>query len=258
MIALSEIHFSYGAADVLKGISLNAAAGEIIGILGPNGAGKSTLIKVMAGILRAQRGSVAIEGSQIESLPKRLLAQKIAVVSQVNTVPFSFSAIEIVLMGRAPHLPMLGFESARDLEIARAAMRQTDCLEFAPRNVNELSGGERQRIFLARALAQEPKILLLDEPTTFLDIGHQMSFLRTIGRLNRERRVTIIAAMHDLNLACAFCGRIVLLRDGRVCADGDPKSVITGKLVAEVFGTGACVRISEHSGRPYAVLTDFE
>lgn len=257
MIALSDIHFSYGKYDVLKGISLGAKNGEIVGILGPNGAGKSTLINIMAGILKARTGRVYLDGRPIGDLPRRAVARRIALVPQTTSVPFSFSALEVVLMGRTPHISMLGFESARDIAIAQNAMAETDCLAFADRNINALSGGERQRVFLARALAQEPRLLLLDEPTTFLDIGHQAELLRLLKKQNRERGTAIIAAMHDLNLAGAFCDRIILIRAGAVCADGIPPKVITEGNIAKVFGATAKIAINEHSGKPYAVLTDF-
>lgn len=249
MISLSNIYFSYGTSDVLRGISMTVGSGEIVGVLGPNGAGKSTLIKLMAGLIKAQNGDVIIDGRQIDAISTRELARHMAVVPQQNIVPFAFTSLQIVLMGRSPHISFLGFESARDIEIARKAMRQTDCLEFASRDINELSGGERQRVFLARAIAQGPKILLLDEPTTFLDIRHQIELNKQLKILNREG-VTIISAMHDLNMASIFCDRIVMLKEGRVFCDGHPNEVMTSENIRSVFGAEVIVTRDENLGRP--------
>lgn len=249
MISLSNIYFSYGASDVLRGVSMNVGSGEIVGVLGPNGAGKSTLIKLMAGLIKAQNGDVIIDGRQIDAIPARELARHMAVVPQQNIVPFAFTSFQIVLMGRSPHISFLGFESARDIEIAREAMRQTDCLGFAARDINELSGGERQRVFLARAVAQGPKILLLDEPTTFLDIRHQIELNRQLKILNRDG-VTIISAMHDLNMASIFCDRIVMLKEGRVFCDGHPNEVMTSENIRFVFSAEVVVTRDENLSRP--------
>jgi iron complex transport system ATP-binding protein len=161
--------------------------------------------------------------------------------------------MEVVLMGRTPHLPIFGFESRRDIEIARDAMRKTDCLGLASRDINALSGGERQRVILARALAQEPRILLLDEPTTFLDIRHQIELHRLLKSLNRDGSLTIVIAMHDLNLASAFCDRIVILKEGRIAASGLPRDVINAGTMRDVFEASVKVGIDADTGLPYCI-----
>lgn len=249
-LKISDVHFGYGGAEVLKGISLDLDRGEIVGILGPNGAGKSTLVKVMAGLLRPMRGIASLEGESIHDMRANERARRIAVVGQDWQIPFPFGALEVVLMGRAPHLPVLGLESRRDIEIAREAMERTDCWQFADRDINSLSGGERQRVFIARALAQEPEILLLDEPTTFLDIKHQISLHSLLKKLNQENGITIVTAMHDLNLAAVFCERIAILKDGAIATTGSPSDVITADTIFRTFGARVRVIMDNETGLP--------
>lgn len=236
MINLSDVCFSYGKQKVFDGVTLTIKPTQVTGIMGPNGSGKSTLIKLMCGLLRAERGIVKVDGENIESIKQKLLGKKVAVVLQTNLIPFSFSALEVVLMGRTPYLPLLGLESKRDVEIARHVMKETDCLQFEARHVGELSGGERQRVMIARALAQEPKVLLLDEPTAFLDLKHQIELYRLLKNLSREKGLTIVSAMHDLHLASAFCDRVVMLKDKTLAHDGLPRDVLKMATIEEVFG----------------------
>lgn len=239
ILKLNDVSFSYGKIPVLRDISLEVNRGEVLGILGPNGAGKSTLIKLMAGILAAKSGGITVRGKGIHTMNARERAQNIAVVPQVNLIPFAFTSMEVVLMGRASRLPVFGFESKRDIEIAEEAMRRTDCIEFAPRAIGALSGGERQRVILARAFAQETPVVLLDEPTTFLDIRHQIELHKFLTEQNAAKKLTIISAMHDLNLAAAFCHRVVLIKDGRILADGSPAEIMTPENIQNVFGVKA-------------------
>lgn len=253
LLSLNDVHFSYGRAPILQGVSLDVPRGDILGIVGPNGAGKSTLLKLMGGLLTPVDGDVLLGGTPLRRIPDRERAKTIAFVHQENAVPFSYRAIEIVLMGRAPHLPAFGFESTSDVRIAEEALARTDCARFADRPIGALSGGERQRVFVARALAQGSELLLLDEPTAFLDIRHQIELHRVLKELHRDRGTTIVAAMHDLNLAAAFCRRIALLREGRLVAVGTPQEMLTAERIRDVFGAEVAVGQDARSGKTYCL-----
>ncbi len=254
MIELKNISFSYGAAfDVLQDISLKVGRGEFVGILGPNGSGKTTLLKLISGSLSPKSGAVLIGGRDLRASHHRERARFISVVPQESAIPFSFSALEVVLMGRAPYLPLFGFEKDEDVAVALAAMEVTDVAALAARNVQDLSGGERQRVIVARALAQEPKLFLLDEPTTYLDIGHQMDLYRIVKKKNKEEGLTVVTVLHDINLASTFCDRIVFLKNGTVVADGTPRDVVKYALIKDVFDTEVYVGINDLTGMPYYV-----
>lgn len=254
MMELNNISFSYSERlKVLNDISLKVNKGEFIGILGPNGSGKTTLLKIISGTLKAAIGNVYLEGKKIQDFRHKERARRIAVVPQETSIPFSFSALEIVLMGRAPYLPLFGFETKEDICIAKEAMSTTDVLQFARRPMQELSGGEKQRVIVARALAQKPDILLLDEPTTYLDIRHQMDLYRTIKKRNIEDQLTVITVMHDINLASTFCDRIIFLKEGCINADGTPHDVVKYAKIKEVFDTDVYVGINDLTGKPYYV-----
>lgn len=254
MIELKDISFSYtGVADVVRDISVKIGRGEFVGILGPNGSGKTTLLKIISGTMKPDKGHVLIDGSGLSGMRHRERARKIAVVPQESAIPFSFSSLEVVLMGRAPYLPLFGFESKEDISIARKMMEDTDVIQFEKRPIQELSGGEKQRVIVARALAQKPKILLLDEPTTFLDIRHQMDLYRLIKRKNSEDGLTVITVVHDINLASTFCDRIIFLKEGKIIADGTPHEVVRYAKIREVFDTDVYVGINDLTGMPYYV-----
>jgi iron complex transport system ATP-binding protein len=209
-----SLTFAYKDKPVLNNVSLSVEHGEMVGILGPNGSGKTTLLKIFSAVLTGT-GEVKVNGRRIETYGKRELSRLFAVVPQESQVLFPYTVAEIVLMGRASYHSPLALEGERDIEVARASMELTDCLSFAERYLHELSGGEKQRVIIARALAQEPEILLLDEPSAFLDLKHQVQIFELMRRLNRERGLTIVAALHDLNLAALFFPRLVMLRDGK-------------------------------------------
>ena len=254
MIELSNISFSYEEGhNVLKHISLKIGKGEFVGVLGPNGSGKTTLLKIISSVLKPQKGYLTLDGKRLESVRHKDRAKFIAVVAQETSIPFSFSALEVVLMGRAPYLPLFGFEKKEDIAVAKSAMEATDILNFAGRNIQELSGGERQRVIVARALAQQPRLILLDEPTTYLDIKHQMDLYRLMKKRNIEDGLTVITVLHDINLASTFCDRIIFLKDGRTVADGTPKDVINYAKIKEVFDTEVYVGINDLTGMPYYV-----
>ena len=234
-IQTNNLTFAYKDRPVLDGVSLSVERGEMVGILGPNGSGKTTLLKIFSAVLRG-RGDVKVNGRSIETYGKRELSRLFAMVPQESQVLFPYTAAEIVLMGRASYHSPFALEGRKDLEVARASMKLTDSLPFSDRYLHELSGGEKQRVIIARALAQEPQILLLDEPSAFLDLKHQVQVFELMRRLNRERGLTIVAALHDLNLAALFFPRLVLLRDGRIYRDGSPREVLTEKTIDEVYG----------------------
>lgn len=231
-----NVAFRYEAKPVLRELSFAIRAGEFLGILGPNGCGKTTLLKLMAGVLRPSEGSLHFEGRALESYSRKSLAQNISVLPQETFVDFPFRALEIVLMGRAPYLRNFQWESANDHRIAREAMERTDCWGLAEQDIRSLSGGERERVFLARALAQQPRILLLDEPTTHLDLKHQVEIYRLLRDLHREQGLTVITVLHDLNFANLACQRVLLLGDGNIQAEGPPQEVLEPERIRQVYG----------------------
>lgn len=241
ILSASNLCFSYGAWPVLQGVSFETLPGEFLGIIGPNGAGKTTLLKLLSGLASPREGTVTLNGENLRRLGKRKTARIIAMVPQENPLVFSFTAEEVVLMGRSPHLGRLQFEGSRDRDIATRAMTLTGTLGFAGRALNELSSGERQRVLIARALAQEPRIIFLDETTAYLDIRRQASFFNLMRRLNRQEGLTVVAVTHDINLASLFCDRVIILKEGRLFALGNPGEVITEQSVREVYETAVFV-----------------
>ncbi|MBM4081278.1 MAG: heme ABC transporter ATP-binding protein [Planctomycetes bacterium] len=251
MIEVSQLTFSYNLRPVLDGVELTVGRGEFVGLLGPNGSGKTTLLRLLSRVLRPKSGRVCIEGRDLAHMPQAEIARIVAVVPQETALVFPFTVAEVVLMGRSPHLGLLAFEREKDVEIARQAMAQTDTLSFADRYLHELSGGEKQGVIIARALAQEPKILLLDEPTAFLDIKHQISVYELLVRLNRECGLTILAVSHDLNLAAQYCQRLVLLKQGKVFAGGPPAQVVTAENIRQVYEAEVTVEKNPRTGAPW-------
>lgn len=253
LFILDQVDVVLDSFHVLKGISAEIHAGELMGIIGPNGSGKSTLLRTLAGILSPASGTVKLDGREVSTIPRAELARKLAVVPQDCTVAFDYSVLEIVLMGRTPHLGRLGFESKADLDVALWALQETNLLSLADRRVSALSGGERQRVMIARALAQQAGILFLDEPTAHLDINYQVETLCLIKRLNVEQGKTVVVVLHDVNLAAEFCDRLMMLSDGRIYACGEPNEVLTAENMQKVYGTGVTVRKHPTSGRPYVL-----
>lgn len=221
--------------DILKGISLSFHAGEMIGLIGPNGAGKSSLLRVLGGLWAASTGTIRLAERPLKSYPTREVARLVAHVPQSTTMDFAFTVREVVLMGRSPYLGRFEVEGLEDRRIAEEAMRMMAIDDLAERFINTLSGGERQRVFIARALTQQPRILLLDEPTANLDVRHQLSMLEMVTRLAHEQGLAVIAAIHDLDLAAHTCDRLVLLHEGRVLTDASPEAVLTPQNLARAF-----------------------
>jgi len=236
LLEASGLGFDYGPRRVLADVGLALAPGELVGLIGPNGSGKTTLVRVLAGVLAPAAGSVRLAGRELASWRRVEVARRLAVVPQEAAGEFPFTALEVVLMGRAPHLPPLGFPRARDLAVARAAMARLDVGGLEDRPLDRLSGGERQRVLLARALAQEPAVLLLDEPTTHLDLRHQAELHDVVHDLRRERGLAALAVLHDLNLAGMYCDRLLLLAGGRVVASGTPSEVLTADRLRAAYG----------------------
>jgi len=251
---LDSVTFAYDGRTVLSGISLDIAPGEMVALLGPNGSGKTTLLKTMLGLLRPQRGEVTLDGQPLAGLSRRGIAQRVAAVPQQFHMPFAFTVEEVVMLGRTPHLRPLVDGGPADKAVVRAAMDLCGLTALAGRPFNELSGGERQRVVMAMGLAQEPRVLLLDEPVAHLDIHQQVETLEVVRCLNADQGVTVVAAMHDLNLASLYFARLVLLSNGEVFAEGHPCDVITCENLERVFG--ARVEVTRHPtvAVPYVVV----
>lgn len=230
-INTDNIHLSYGAKEILKGIRMHCNDKEFVGLIGPNGSGKSTLLKCIYRILQPDQGAVYLEGKELHTIRVRDSARKMAVVAQHNHYNFDFTVQEIVMMGRTPHKKALEWDHAEDHEIVKEALQTVGMWEFADRSFSTLSGGEQQRVILARALAQQTPCLILDEPTNHLDITHQLQLMRIV----KDRNVTVISAVHDLNLAAMFCDRIYAMKDGRIAGEGTPEELLTPEFIREIY-----------------------
>ena len=232
----------------LRDVSVTVAPRSLTGLLGPNGCGKTTLLKLMSGVLKPELGSVRLGQRELRGLSARAIAQQIAVVPQETHPAFDFTVLEMVLMGRHPHLGAFQLEGPDDLAIARESLAATGTAHLANRSYTTLSGGEKQRVVIASALAQKPNVLLLDEPTASLDLGYQLEIAALLKELNRERRVTMVLATHDLNLAASLCDTLVLLREGQVLMQGPTREVLTSATVKQLYGVIADVSFHERAG----------
>lgn len=248
---IHELSFAYSTTRVIDDLSLAIDAGEFVSLVGPNGAGKSTLLRLLAGLLDGYGGSILFQGRPLAEYAPRELARKIAFVPQETHVVFPFTAAEMIRMGRHSHRRGWLFDSGEDSRVTREAMERTEVSRLAARPFNQLSGGERQRVVLASALVQEPEVLLLDEPTVYLDLKHQLEFYELLADLNRNG-LTVVAITHDLNLAARYAGRMVALRGGRIAEDGTPREVITPTMLGEVFGIRADI-LDRPEGGTYVI-----
>lgn len=251
-LQIRDVSFAYGrgarARTVLSDVSLDVAAGTVVGLLGPNGSGKTTLIKLISGLFPPRSGDILVAGHPIASLSRRDLAKRVAIVPQETRPTFDFSALDMVLMGRYPHLGPFTLEGPEDVSAARAALEATGALELAGRTFGTLSGGEKQRVIIASALAQASDALVLDEPTTALDLHYQFEVMSVLRRLNTELGATLLVCTHDLNFAAAICHEIVMLKQGRVLAQGPTAATLTVANIRKVYDVNADVQLHPAAG----------
>jgi iron complex transport system ATP-binding protein len=254
ILRIEHLYGGYHGEAIIKDISLRIKKGDFIGIIGPNGSGKTTLLRLMSRIVRPQKGNIILANRDITEMDLKEFCQQVAYVSQDTAINFPFSVSEIVLMGRIPHLKRLQCEGKKDIQICQKAMGLTDTLYLKDKEIDELSSGERQRVIIAKALAQEPSVLFLDEPTSHLDIGHQIQILDFLKKLNRQDSLTIVMVLHDLNLASEYCNRIVLLNEGKVFKEGSPEEVLTYQNIEAVYKTVVVVDKNPINSKPYVLL----
>jgi len=253
MLKISNLSSGYQTKEVVKNISCAVNQGEFVGVIGPNGSGKTTLFRTITKIIPGYTGSLSYKEKEISDWPVRALAREIAVVPQFLLMAFPFKVYDFVALGRTPYLGRFEMVSELDEEIIKGAMDITGCSGLRERIVTELSGGELQRVFLAQALAQEPKLLLLDEPTSHLDIGHQVEILHLLKILNKEKGLTIVIILHDLNTAGEYCNRLILLDEGKIYKTGTPADVLTYQNIEAVYKTVVVVKENHISGKPYVI-----
>jgi iron complex transport system ATP-binding protein len=252
LVEASSVDFAYGDRPILRGVTLSLRPGEVVGLLGPNGSGKSTLLRVLLGQLQPSGGGVAWEGREVREWSKRQLARRVAYLPQSPTADGGHRVIDVLRLGRTPYWGAFGLESPRDEQVVREVARTLDLADLLDRPMDQLSGGQRQRAFLGRCLAQEPAALLLDEPTTFLDLRHQVELLQLLKRLAREQHVAVLMASHDLNVAATLADRLILLDAGAVAAEGPPAGVLDPAVLGRVYGV-AMQRLERPGGAPVVV-----
>lgn len=253
-IEIANLAFSYQNQSIIEDISFSVEKESFFLIIGPNGSGKTTLVRLIAGIERLGKGRITLLGRSITAYSKQELARKIAFVPQAIPIDFPFTVRDIVLMGRAPHLGVMGFPGKKEWEIVEKAMGFTDVLALSRRRVSQLSGGERQRVFIARAICQEPEIILLDEPTAALDPAHQINIMNLMQRLKKEKGTTIVMVSHDLNLSSIYGERLLLLKKGEIIQKGPPREVLTETLLKKAYGCDLLVDESPYKGLPRITL----
>nr|BBH85570.1 ABC transporter ATP-binding protein [Thermosporothrix sp. COM3] len=245
MLAVEDLEVAYEKYTVFSHLNLNVEPGSITGIIGPNGCGKSTLLKTMGRILKQSQGLVYLDGKALQTMQSKEIAKRLAILPQSPSAPLELTIEELVAYGRHPHRGRFQRQTTRDRQVIEWAMETAGVLPFREREIGSLSGGQRQKVWLALALAQETDILLLDEPTTYLDIAHQLDVLYTIQKLNREEKRTILMVLHDINHAARFCDAIIAMKEGSIIASGSPVDVITPEVLRETFQVEAHVVIEE-------------
>lgn len=253
IIEASDLAVSYGSREVLAGLSLSINRGEVTAIIGPNGSGKSTLLRALARLIQPDRGRITFDGQDIQQTSPRELARRLAFLPQAPEGPGDLTIEELVWRGRYPHRGLFASARAEDRAAVETALKQARVHELRERTLATLSGGERQRAWIAMSLSREPDLLLLDEPTTFLDIGHQAELLRLLGSLNRERGLTVVMVLHDVTQAAQHARRVIAVRDGQVLHDGPPGEVVTASRISELFGATVSVFADPISGSPVVV-----
>jgi len=254
MMDIKDLRFTYNKKEVLDGITFDIRPGEILGILGMNGCGKTTLLKNLNKNLEPDDGAIFLGSNDLSEMSKRSIAQQIAVVPQGNEIKFAFTVKDIVSMGRIPFLSTFSGESSDDLRIIDEAIRMTGLDDYRDRYINTMSGGERQRVIIARALAQTPKIILMDEPTLHLDINMQFEALDLIYKLSKEKGLTVVIVSHDLPLVARYCDRIIMLKDKKIFASGTPEEILTADNIREVFKVDGEMSIDSKTGRKTVTL----
>lgn len=245
-LEIDGLSFSYGDETAIEDIAINVKKGEFIGIIGPNGSGKSTILKNLYRALTPNTGTAVLDGENLLKMSYKKSAQKMAVVGQENEIPFDFTASEIVAMGRTPHKKLFDADTAEDLYMTHHALEHVGLQNMENRDFRDLSGGEKQRVIIARAVAQESDFWLLDEPTNHLDIGYQMQIFDFIKRLD----VTVLAAIHDLNMASLYCDRIYVLKNGKIVLSGTPTEILTSENIRDVYGVRCTVEIHPITKKP--------
>ncbi len=253
-ITVSNLSLSFGKRNVLRHLSFSVEKGDFFIIIGPNASGKTTLMKLMAGILKPQKGQIEILGLPNRSYTPKALAREVAFVPQRLPVDLPFTVGEAVLLGRAPYQGALGIERERDLEIAQQAMQFTEVVHLSGSTLGQLSGGEQQRVFIARAICQEPEIMLLDEPTAALDLAHQVKVMDLMEKLKKEKGITVIMISHDVNLAAMYGDQVLLLKDGEIVCRGEPRDVLSFQKLEETYGCRLLVDESPLGGFPRVTL----
>jgi iron complex transport system ATP-binding protein len=256
MIEIKDLQFSYDKTKkVLNNIDLKINKGEFVGIVGPNGCGKTTLVNILSRVLEHKKGNIQLNDQDLNYIPQNELAKLIAVVPQESMFEFEFTAMEIVLMGRLPYLSRFQLEGEKDRKIAKRAMRKTKCWQFRDKYIKNLSGGEKQRVIVARALTQEPEYLLLDEPTSHLDMNFQFEILDILSKLNKIKGVTVISVFHDINLASRYCTRLLLMKKGRIIADGAPRKIMNRRNLSKIYEFSIILKRHPKKGYTY-ILPD--
>ena len=253
-IEARHLEYTYGRELVLNDISFAVSKSDFFIIIGPNGSGKTTLLKLLSGIFKSLAGSLAIDGQPLQSYSRKMLARTIAYVPQMIQTDFPFTVREVVLMGRSPHLGVLGLEGVKDRDLAEEAMGFTEVAHLAKRKLNELSGGECQRVYIARAICQQTGIILLDEPTASLDLAHQVRIMDLMEKLQKERKITVVMVSHDVNLAAMYGSRVLLLKEGRLLNLGLPQEVMTFESLEDAYGCRLLVDASPIGSFPRITL----
>jgi len=244
MLEIEQLNFSYGRSGIIQDLNLSVKPGEFVGIIGPNGAGKSTLLKLLNRILEPASGKISIDQKMISTMKRSEIASLIAYVPQESDFIFSFSVQDIVRMGRFPYQTDLGLYSVEDMHFINSAMEDLEITQFSNRKIFELSGGEKQRVIIASALAQDPQILILDEPTTAMDLHHQIEIYNILKRLQREKNLTNIIVTHDINLAAQYCSRMIIMNDGKIVSNGTPEEVLQFQVLQQIFGVKVYIDIN--------------